>query len=412
MIPQYLIRRAISDAFTSVPAAGLYFAGNAFLFPGPDQEVYEALSGVLLTDAYASFRRLLHGIPSSVGRKSYKLPIGVDISYLCLDHYVSGQAGVFVVEQIHATLAHRLESLALAMPRKRKLLIRRSAARVKPWTNPECEQLDSHFAALEVGLEQQVLAYRDDTLERTLASYKDFVSSFSHEALTPIQEIRSSIDRANGIVDMPADARKLLVTSMSAIDRLRTALEAMRLLFRESEKPLQNQFRLYDLRELVARWCDIYRAQFDSKNVEVKLLPMLSEWRVRVIPEYMEILIHNLVNNGAKYSFNATGRDKPGKFIVSFDSQARRLSFVNFGVPIPQEEVLSDRLFLRGTRGRLSDDRGRVGKGMGLFLVKKVADLHEAKVSVSSIIQNSGSANEYARTEFSVTFGKSLRGGL
>ena len=125
---------------------------------------------------------------------------------------------------------------------------------------------------------------------------------------------------------------------------------------------------------------------------------------MKCVPEYLEVLVKNLVSNGVKYSFDATDYDVPGKFVVRYDATHRSLSFMNFGVPINHVEIDSGSLFTRGHRGTTADDRGRVGKGIGLYLVKRVSDLHNADCKVTSQLQNPGGHQEFARNEFTISF--------
>jgi signal transduction histidine kinase len=115
-------------------------------------------------------------------------------------------------------------------------------------------------------------------------------------------------------------------------------------------------------------------------------------------------LVRNLISNGVKYSFDATGFEEAGKFVVKFHARDRHLSVVNYGVPIPENEIKSGKLFISGIRGGTADDRGRVGKGVGLYLVKRVVDLHGGEIRVTSTVQNPGGHQIFAKNEFAITF--------
>jgi signal transduction histidine kinase len=122
----------------------------------------------------------------------------------------------------------------------------------------------------------------------------------------------------------------------------------------------------------------------------------------------VEILVRNLISNGVKYSFDASCFEdgEAGKFLVRFDQRQIRLTFINFGVPISLSEISTGSLFDRETRGGGANDRGRVGKGVGLYLVKRVVDLHNAEITVRSQLMNPGGSQQFARNEFEIRFPK------
>ena len=351
--------------------------------------------------------------PRDPGYHDVALPFGMRARLFPLDSIVKGSAAVVVIETVEPDSVHPLDELLLAaLPRKAKKLVRGILASMQPWSHPRAAEIEGVFNEVAVALAQEVEAYYDAAFTNTLTSYKDFVSSFSHEALSPIQELRTTLELALAKSSLDTETKSRLRSSLSALDGLRVSLEGMRLLFRDDEKrPLRNQFRRTDLREIIERWVNFYEGQFESKNVQVCTEPPFERWTVECVPEYIEVMVRNLISNGVKYSFDATGNEPPGRFLIKFDRSQQRIAFVNFGVPIPQEDMDSGVLFNRGHRGETATDRGRVGKGVGLYLVKRVAELHGARWRVTSVIQNPGRAHEFARTEFAITF-PGPRGGL
>ncbi|NEO27761.1 MAG: HAMP domain-containing histidine kinase, partial [Kamptonema sp. SIO4C4] len=177
----------------------------------------------------------------------------------------------------------------------------------------------------------------------------------------------------------------------------------MRLLFSPDKTLGTNRFRDIDLYEIVTSWTDIYHASFKEKNIKCYIEPA-SPWTVRGVKEYLEVAIKNVIDNAVKYSFDATNYDEPGKFVVKWDNFRQRISFINFGVPIDREEIESKSIHDFSARGGRSDDRGRLGRGVGMFLVDQIVSLHDAKLDIRSSIQNPEGRNEFARNEISITF--------
>lgn len=374
--------------------------------------IAQILHLIMLTEVKNSFLQSLRGLPEKPGLYRYVLPVGLTIQYLCIDHLVESQAGVFIVESVDDYFFENVRFLGSSTSRKQKKRLQRLLKRTRLWQNPKLCDISSDVDNLLKKATKEVIKYQDGVFEHNLNNYKDFVSSFSHEALTPIQSLRTSVELVRDNEDIPDDARATLTSASQSIDALRVSIEAMRLLFETRVKPLPNQFIEIDIRESVDRWCKIFQDKFADKNIQVHIEPRFPQWKVLAIPESIEVMVRNLISNGVKYSFNARKIPEGGKFIVKFDHKQSRLSFTNYGVPIPEDELSDGRLFERGIRGTSSKDRERIGKGVGLYLVKRVADLHNASLEASSTIKNPGSENEFAHTEFIVTFRNRRKGGL
>lgn len=336
------------------------------------------------------------------------LPLGISLRAFCLKPVVEVPAIVFSITSISKkklTLVDR--AIIESYPRKSKKLLSMILNEAPEFTRATRQEPDGVFNEIAVELRSRYEELKEAAFTNTLASYKDFVSSFCHEALSPIQEIQTTMELALQDKTIVGQTHKRLDSSHRSLEGLRVSLEGMRLLFRDDhQQPLPNQFRNMDLSTIVIRWFESYQAQFEEKNILAILEPSSRAWNLRCVPEYIEILVRNLISNGVKYSFDASSYTggEPGKFLVRFDQSQRRLVFVNFGVPISQHEIESGALFERDARGGSANDRGRVGKGVGLYLVKRVADLHDATITVRSQVQNPGGFQEFARNEFEIRF--------
>jgi signal transduction histidine kinase len=319
-----------------------------------------------------------------------------------------GDAAIFILREVDKYASALFDTaLICTLPRRQKKYIRILYDSLEQWQNPAISEIEGICNEIAGSLRNDSEAFHDDALARTLDSYKDFVSSFSHEALTPIQELRTSLELTVKRAGLDPTSAERLQHGLRSLDSLRVSLEGMRLLFRDDEKsPLPNQFRSIDASHIVKTWLSLYERQFADKNIESIAEPGNGQWRLNCVPEYLEVLVKNLVSNGVKYSFDAKDYDEPGKFVVRFDAKHNSLSFVNFGVPIDDEEIESGELFAQGHRSRSADDRGRVGKGIGLYLVKRVCDLHRATCEVTSQVMNPGGNQLFARNEFKVCFPK------
>jgi len=407
MVPEFVLRRSLATFADDMPALGYIYRGKLTMLPSPDDDVGAFIQQIQTTGLARDYRLLTESLSPTRAIHEANCPLGFRFVHVSLEHIFEGHAGVVMFTAIRATdiAAIRTLDVVTSLSRKDKKLVTEIARTLKTWSHPFMTDLSQILSKLKGELESAVDAYKEEAFNLTLMDYKNFVGSFCHEALSPMQQIRSSLEAANSKAqELEDDVRDALLSSSRALDSLRVSLEGMRLLFREEGQPLANQFRTKDLRFTVNQWCEVYRKRFEKKNVNFFIEPQNTPWMVQVIPEYLEVLIKNLVSNGVKYSFDASGYDEPGKFLVKFDTASNTLRFINFGVAIPADDIESRRILQLGHRAKTADDRGRVGKGVGMYLVGLVARLHGAEVDIKSALKNPGGNQKFYRNEIAIQF--------
>jgi anti-sigma regulatory factor (Ser/Thr protein kinase) len=127
-------------------------------------------------------------------------------------------------------------------------------------------------------------------------------------------------------------------------------------------------------------------ADFDEyavqQDMEIHLMNRAGSARVQADPDQMKLVLYNLLHNAVKYSYSpATGK---GWVSVDLDSDTESVvvGVENVGLPIPQDEVTTDKIFEKGYRSRAS--AGVVGTGIGLWIARSILDQLGGKISVSS----------------------------
>jgi signal transduction histidine kinase len=111
-------------------------------------------------------------------------------------------------------------------------------------------------------------------------------------------------------------------------------------------------------------------------DVAVRVAPDLPE--VRLDAEAVSQALGNLVDNAIKYS----GPRKVLRVEASVRDGHLALAVEDEGMGIPREE--HERIFEKFYRVGRSDTQGRRGSGVGLALVRHVADAHGGRVTVES----------------------------
>lgn len=227
------------------------------------------------------------------------------------------------------------------------------------------------------------LAMAKEQLEASLRAERQaiadqirFIDMISHEYRTPVSVLNSSLDTlAMRLPDPASDGERIL-------DRMR---RAMRRLTEVIEVGLQQQrmdghvMRLYpvntDLQVLVAEVVQAFRAQ--SPEREIRLTGVGgAPASVIADEEMMETLFRNLIGNALKYSPAETAvevrlSEDGGVLVVEVEDRGRG---------IPEQDL--PRVFEKYARG--SNTQGVAGTGFGLYMARKLVNLHGGTIQIFS----------------------------
>ena len=390
----------LADA--AIPGAFVVRAGQPALSSTLSAGIERLCSALAATPVRRLCRSFYHSLTCADGPVAAQCPFGAHVLLVPLDDGFESGTTVAIPLRWQRPSPPALPEECASLSRKAKRRISRALSEADDWRQDDADRLEGQIRRLTDAVAEAKRKATEDAIERTVSDHTHFIAAFSHEALSPIQEIRGLLEKAMSFVGDNPKAHAEVVSAANALQRLRMSLQSMRLLFRDASfQPQSNQFIRIDAHDVVRRWVSIYVNDLKAKELEFISEPA-SPWWIRVVPEYFELLVRNLLSNAMKYSF--TAKEYGGKLIVRFDSANSRLGFVNFGVPIPIGEIESGSIFGLTQRGESARDRDRAGQGVGLYLVKRVADLHSARIEVSSEVRNPGARNEFARTEFAVFF--------
>lgn len=226
------------------------------------------------------------------------------------------------------------------------------------------DRLPEAASSDEVGRLTTTLNEMLERLEAGARRQREFITDASHELATPLAAIRAELEIALAHperADWPAVAERLL-SDHRRLERLTSDLLT---LARVDEPLSEDSAEVVDLAEIVA-------IQLESTILEVEA--DLQSLQVRGSPPHLARLVHNLVDNANRYgkhriAVQLAGEDGKAVLIVDDDGP---------GVP----EADRARIFERFTRLDESRARSSGGAGIGLSLVRRVAEWHGGSVSV------------------------------
>ena len=212
-------------------------------------------------------------------------------------------------------------------------------------------------------------------LETSLRSQRQLVADASHELRTPLTSLRTNLELLErGQPTDPVERQQLLGDLVSQIERLATLVGDLIEVARDEETPMP--FEELQLDEVVHEVVDDVSFRYPKVRFNVTSAPSsIKGVKVRVARA-----VTNLLDNAAKYS--------PPGGTVDVSVANGEISVRDHGPGVAAEDAT--RVFDRFWRS--NDARQLPGSGLGLSIVKDVAESHGGSVTLERPIDGGGGA--------------------
>ncbi|MFT3791066.1 MAG: ATP-binding protein [Rudaea sp.] len=228
-----------------------------------------------------------------------------------------------------------------------------------------------------------------------VAAYTDYLrtlaSKLSHELQTPLAIVKSSLDNLDQQV-VPADARTYLVRARSGAERLGAIVRAMSEASRMERAVGGVDAEEFDLAAVVRGCVDAYRPLLAPRRVEADL--PASPFLMHGAPELIAQALDKLVDNARSF----TPEDGWIRIGLHAHGDGAVVTVANQGPPLPP--TMADRLFdsLVSVRPSTAQKTTPVGDapagpphlGLGLSIVRLIAELHRGRASAANLGDGSG----------------------
>ena len=212
---------------------------------------------------------------------------------------------------------------------------------------------------------------------RTLAS------KLSHELNTPLAIVKSSLDNLDH-QDLSISARSYLARARDGADRLGAIVRAMSEANRVERAIASAEAEDFDLRALVAGCAESYRALAAPRELRVEL--PASPVPFHGAPDLIAQALDKLFDNACSFT------PESGWIALSLSrhDSAATIRVANSGPPLPV--AMQDRLFDSLVSMREKSARGGEAPhlGLGLYVVRLVAEVHRGTVSARNLTDTSG----------------------
>lgn len=217
----------------------------------------------------------------------------------------------------------------------------------------------------------------------------DFISTASHEMRTPIATVQGYLEVVQNpnICKIDDKARDYIVKADEATKHLSQLFHDLLDVTRADDNRMDLHFELIDAVEAAREVTDTFSLMAEKKGLNLIFAPDIGRNTdmPQVTPPAIVYVDLNRFNEAlSNYIENAIKYTKEGSIIVDVlnNDKRVRVSVKDSGIGIPRDEV--PHLFQKFYRVDNSDTREVGGTGLGLYLVKKIAEAMNGVAGVDS----------------------------
>ncbi len=233
--------------------------------------------------------------------------------------------------------------------------------------------------AMLIAIAGVVIVVRATIQERRLAALKsDFVANVSHELKTPLASVRMFGEMLLTRRVPSEDKRdEYLQIIVGESERLSALIDNVLDFAKVERGKAAYDFAEQDVAEVAARAVEVLRYRAERKGIAIRT--ELERATAVIDARAIELLLINLLDNALKY---ATGTTFIDVRVAAAEDGGVLIWVTDEGPGIDPED--QSRIFDRFVRGQVAQDTRVRGSGIGLALVKHIAESHGGSAAVLS----------------------------
>jgi signal transduction histidine kinase len=202
---------------------------------------------------------------------------------------------------------------------------------------------------------------------------KEFIANVSHELLTPISILQTRLENMIEAGNLNEEAEHKILESQRTLGRLKQIVRSLLLIsqIENNQAPKDEEANIPELMKEVASEIEV---KLEEKNISLEV-EIKDEFTYKPCNRSLLFtMLFNLVNNAVKYN------KQNGKIIIAgvMNKNEYRVTVTDTGKGIAPENVES--IFYRFKKFNTTEE----SYGLGLAMVKTIADFHNIDISVES----------------------------
>jgi len=237
-------------------------------------------------------------------------------------------------------------------------------ARVRVTSRDEVGQLGEDFNRMA------------ESLDRMEHLRKRMVADVAHELRTPLTNIRGYLEALrDGVVPPSAETYAIVEQEILRLVRL---VEDLLQLARADAAGSHLERQVVSLEDVVEEVLDAYRPRLQAKGIASQVDIGADSERVLADRDKLVRMVSNLVDNALQYTL-------PGgrlRLYAEREATGVKVTLANTGEGIAEEDLPF--VFERFYRGDRSRSRESGGAGIGLAIVKELAEAHHGRVGAAT----------------------------
>ncbi len=231
-----------------------------------------------------------------------------------------------------------------------------------------------------------------DRLSQAFATQREFIADASHELRTPLTVIRGQLE-VLAVQEHPtaAEIRRVERLVQAEIARLSRLVDDVLVLARAEQQDFL-RLEAVDVPSLVAELWDAL-SQTADRRFELGPIP---DGTLEADPDRLAQALRNLAGNAIEHTRDGSGLVRLE--VARFGANMVRFSVVDDGPGIPASE--RERVFERFHRADHAHTRSPEGAGLGLAIVRAIAEAHGGEVRVVASLDGEGARIELSLPGF------------
>ena len=213
-----------------------------------------------------------------------------------------------------------------------------------------------------------------DRLEAGIEALRSAGENIAHDLRTPLTALRVRLERAIIVIGSEAAAARPIEQAIDSVDQALSTITALLRIADIQHGVRVSAFAVLDLPPLLEETAEIFRPLAEERGISLSVVVT----RTAQIEGDRALIIEalaNLVDNAVKFTPDG-GRVElslygpPARVVLS-------VADTGPGIPFDMRQSVLRRFF------RLDGSRTSQGSGLGLSMVKAIADLHQGELKIS-----------------------------